>query len=74
MNPRVIQNAYDNAKYQNKTYNMVSEVFRFLNLSKIYEVNPSDRNTKEMMKKIVTSQFISQQFDNDYSKYRLDLT
>ena len=53
MNPRVIQNAYDTAKYQNKTYEVLSEVFRLLNLSKIYEVNPADRNTKENMKNIV---------------------
>lgn len=68
----MIQNAFNNAKYQNKSYEMLSEVFRLLNLSKIYEVNPNDRNTKEMMKNIVNSQFIPQNLENEPSKNRLD--
>jgi hypothetical protein len=53
---------------------MLSEVFRLINLSKIYEVNPNDRNTKDMMKNIVNSQFIPQNLENDQYKNRLDLS
>jgi hypothetical protein len=46
VNPRVVQAAFDNAKYQNKTYEVVSEVYRLINLSKIVEVHSDDKNTK----------------------------
>lgn len=52
---------------------MLSEVFRLVTLAKISEANPSDRNTKDMMRNILASQFLPQQFEEE-ALPRLDLS
>jgi len=50
---------------------MLSETFRFLELARIYEINPNDQRNKQDMKNILNDRFISLQ--DDKVDFSLDL-
>lgn len=62
INPRVIQSAFDNGRNNQKTFEVLSQVFKLMGLAKIYDSNPADQQTKQMIKSIAYAQFLPVNF------------
>lgn len=74
INHQLIQSNFEAARQQDKTREVLAETFRLLNLSKLYEVNPTDPVTKQMIKNIVNAKFMAPLEQFDPAPYQIDLS